>query len=292
MIDGPLIDVDDLSRLLSGHEPVIIADCRFNLADTEAGERAYRQGHIPGACYLHLDRDLSGAKGTRGGRHPLPEQADFQNTMRRIGLDDHSLLVAYDQQSGPFAARLWWLVGFFGHLQVAVLDGGIDAWRDAGYTLESDERVSSRQGNFSARTNSRPVTDFDALQNPSTGTVLIDSREIERYLGLEEPIDPIAGHIPGALNLPWQDALDSDGTFRPSEEQRERFSFLTAGASPVLYCGSGVTACVNLLSLALCGIHDARLYPGSWSDWCQRRGKVASDKSAGSARRIKGPERP
>lgn len=270
---GPLIDAGRLHELLEGVEPPVVADCRFALADPAAGEAAYREAHVPTAVYLHLERDLSAPRAATGGRHPPPAPADFASAMRRAGLSSGRLLVAYDDSRGAFAARLWWLARYFGHDRVCVLDGGIGAWTRAGLPLETSVPVP-RAGDFTARPRERMRIDYEALAPLVSGreVVLVDSREPRRYAGLEEPIDPLAGHVPGALNRPWAGATrEQDGCFLDAHAQRERWQGVDT-QKLVVYCGSGVTACVNLLSLELAGIRGARLYPGSWSDWCSRPG--------------------
>jgi thiosulfate/3-mercaptopyruvate sulfurtransferase len=258
------------------HPDVVVVDCRFSLADPAMGERQYREGHIPGAHYLHLERDLSGPKGARGGRHPLPDATAFATAMRRIGVnsDPPSLVVAYDDSHFGFAARLWWLLRWCGHERVRLLDGGLRAWRrEAGQAL-SEETPHVAAGNFVAAPRADMTVDqaqvaalSARLRDGAGGAALIDSREERRYLGLEEPIDPVAGHIPGAINFPWQQVMDEEGHLLPEEEQRAHWGEAADPETLVVYCGSGVTACVNLLSLAEVGRDDARLYPGSWSDW-------------------------
>jgi thiosulfate/3-mercaptopyruvate sulfurtransferase len=266
-----LITPAELASRLDSDAPPVIADCRFALTDPGAGERAWAEAHLPGAHYLHLDRDLAAPRAALGGRHPLPDAASFAARMRAIGLSAGRLLVAYDDSRGAFAARLWWLARYFGHEAVRVLDGGWGAWRAAGLPV-SAERSSATKGNFTARPDPRRFLDYEALQRRrALGDVqLVDSRDPARYAGSEETIDPVAGHIPGACNLPWGSATDADGRFLDAEAQRRRWAGLRDGRALVVYCGSGVTACVNLLSLALAGHEDALLYPGSWSDWCAR----------------------
>lgn len=265
-------------ELLACHQraDVVVVDCRFVLSDPQAGRAAYQAGHIPGARFLDLERDLSGPRSSEGGRHPLPDPHTFTNALRRIGIDSAppSLVVAYDDQRGAFAARLWWLLRWCGHEQVRVLDGGLPAWcRVAGEPL-SGELPHVPAGNFVAAPRPELLVDrreveaiASRLRDGAGGAVLIDSREGRRYRGEEEPIDPVAGHIPGAVNYPWQQATDADGRFLPEAEQRARWGEAADAERIVTYCGSGVTACVNLLSLATVGRDDARLYVGGWSDW-------------------------
>ena len=248
----------------------LISAAELKQADTEQGLRDYCEAHIPNSHYLHLDKDLSGPTGSHGGRHPLPSAQQFQQTMRRYGVNADTLVVAYDDQRFAFASRLWWLLRFFGHDKVCVLDGGFGGWCADDGAVENAAYKPSEDGDFVAMPNTVPIVDYDNicqhLENPDR--LLIDSREAPRYQGLEEPIDPIAGHIPGAANYPWQEVTDSHGFTLSPANWRQRWATLPGDRELVVYCGSGVTACVNLLSLELAGIHGAKLYAGSWSDWC------------------------
>ncbi|MDB6062089.1 MAG: putative Thiosulfate sulfertransferase [Verrucomicrobiaceae bacterium] len=255
---------------------VVVIDCRFALSDTELGTRQFAQAHIPGAHYLHLDRDLSGPKNIHGGRHPLPDIKIFAATLSAIGVNSEppTLVVAYDDSRFGFAARVWWLLRYCGHDNVKVLDGGFTAWQAGGFPVADELTIKQstppRRGNFIAQLRHDLIVDIEAVKtlHEKPDAVLIDSREERRYLGLEEPIDPVAGHIPGAKNFPWQSASNEFGQLRPQAEQRQRLAGIAAKKEIVVYCGSGVTACVNLLALSEIGRDDAKLYPGSWSDWC------------------------
>jgi len=258
-------------------QDVVVVDCRFALSDPKLGERQYREAHIPGASYLHLDRDLSGEKSLHGGRHPLPDIETLAAKLSSIGVNSQppTLVVAYDDSRFGFAARLWWLLRYCGHTRVKVLDGGFAAWRAAGLLLSgensgSNEKAVARAGHFQPQLQADRVVDINVVKklNENAGAVLIDAREERRYLGLEEPIDPVAGHIPGAKNFPWQTVTDDTAFIRTTDEQRVRWGDVADADDIVVYCGSGVTACVNLLSLAEIGRDDAKLYAGSWSDWC------------------------
>ncbi|GAB3323273.1 sulfurtransferase [Haliea atlantica] len=251
----------------------IVLDCRFSLADPGAGEQAWREGHIPGAHYLHLERDLSGPVATHGGRHPLPDPAALATRLAALGIGRDSEVVVYDDQRFAFAARCWWLLRALGYRPPALLDGGYAAWLAAGGAVESAAAASAdtatRACAVPAVEDYRGVCDREqliALQAQSA--TLVDAREERRYLGLEEPIDPVAGHIPGALNRPWQAVTDAAGFLRSDAELRAHFGELLERKPLVAYCGSGVTACVNLYALDRLGRGDALLYPGSWSDWC------------------------
>ncbi len=254
---------------------VVVVDCRFALTQPDLGQQQYQASHIPGAFYLDLNRDLSSPVGPHGGRHPLPDADRLAQKLAAIGIQSGShpidpeatLVVVYDDSKFAFAARLWWLLRYYGHDRVAILDGGWSGWQAAGYPVTSD-LPQPRQGHFMPNLRSDWVVDRDQLQSQlnSADLVLIDSREAERYRGEQEPIDPIAGHIPGAVNYPWQGITDAKGYLHPLSMQQQRWADLPAG-DMVVYCGSGVTACVNLLSLAIVG-QAAKLYAGSWSDWC------------------------
>ncbi len=249
---------------------VVIVDCRFSLADTDEGQRLYEQGHIEAAYYLHLDRDLSGVKGKHGGRHPLPEPQSLVQTLQAMGVDKETLVVAYDDHRFAFASRLLWLLRYIGHDNVKVLDGGYRAWCQAGLATSTDYPTAESLGSITANIRSEMVVDINdvkALAHQQYAA-LIDSREEERYLGVVEPIDPIAGHIDGALNYPWVTVTNDDGQLTDRQQQQQRWGELLTTEQLIVYCGSGVTACVNLLSLAELGREDAKLYAGSWSDWC------------------------
>ncbi|KVT10955.1 sulfurtransferase [Burkholderia ubonensis] len=259
-------------RLAAAPASVAMFDCRFDLADTGAGETAYAAGHIPGAQYLHLDRDLSGRKTGTNGRHPLPTRDALVATLVDRGLKQGQQVVAYDAQGGSYAARLWWLLRWLGHDSVAVLDGGLQAWQAAGQPLTTETQHPSR-GDFRAQAPLESTVDAQAvLANlTSHARVVIDARAADRYRGENETIDPVGGHIPGARNRFFKDNLAADGRFKTGHELRETFSALLAGTEPnlaILQCGSGVTACHNALAMEIAGLHGASLYPGSWSEWC------------------------
>jgi thiosulfate/3-mercaptopyruvate sulfurtransferase len=249
---------------------VAIVDCRFALADPDLGRQQYAAAHIPGAHYLDLNRDLSSPVREHGGRHPLPDDRVFGDKLAEIGISDRTLVIAYDNSRFAFAARLWWLLRYYGHDRVAVLDGGYDNWVKAGYPVTAELPVPAERGNFQPRPQPEQIVDITVVRSilHSSAHVLVDSREPDRYLGNTEPIDPRAGHIPSAVNYPWQAASTPDGFVLPIDRHRERWAAISPDMEPIVYCGSGVTACVNLLSLELAGIERSKLYPGSWSDWC------------------------
>lgn len=253
---------------LPANSDSVLFDCRFSLADPQEGRRLYEQGHIPRAHYLDLNRDLSGPVKDHGGRHPLPEPARFAATLAQFGVGPDTEVVAYDDSRFAFAARLWWLMRALGYRPPCLLNGGYQGFLKAGGTPQVAVPVGKPRpvpdvGEF------RGYGDIDGVRSAqASGAVLIDSREARRYAGLEEPIDPVAGHIPGAINRPWQGVTDATGRALDPAGQRAHWGDVLGRVPLVVYCGSGVTACVNLFSLALLGREDATLYAGSWSDWC------------------------
>ncbi|PMS17721.1 sulfurtransferase [Trinickia dabaoshanensis] len=269
-----LISADNLAeRLSAAPGSVLVFDCSFDLADPAAGERAYAAGHIAGARYLHLDRDLSGAKTGKNGRHPLPERDALVATLAAQGLKQQQQVVAYDAQGGAYAARLWWLLRWLGHDSVAVLDGGLQAWQAAGHRLETTPPPAATPGDFKAGAPLAVTVDAQHLLANMKGgeQVVVDARAPDRYRGENETIDPVAGHIPGALNRFFKDNLTADGRFKSAHTLRDEFGAVIGQKQPehvVLQCGSGVTACHNALAMEVAGLHGAALYAGSWSEWC------------------------
>lgn len=262
---NPLISPEALYAQLDAPE-LRIVDVRFNLRDPEAGWRAYLEAHLPGAHYLHLERDLSGPPGRHGGRHPLPEIARLQAALESVGIANSSHVVVYDDAGGMVAGRLWWLLRYAGHDQVQLLDGGLAAWRQAGYPLTAALPEIAR-GRFIPNPRPEMVVDMryvrDNLENPEV--LLIDARARARYRGEDEPFDPKAGHIPGALSLPYEENLQ-DGRFKPLEALTAQYQAAREAEEVIVYCGSGVSAAHDILALSLVGI-EAKLYAGSWSDW-------------------------
>ncbi|MFC0215542.1 sulfurtransferase [Paenibacillus chartarius] len=263
-------NVVDVAWLADHYErrDVVVVDCRFALGKPESGQAEYAEDHIPGAYYLDLERDLSGPVMEHGGRHPLPDLGALSLKVGEIGVEAGVTVVAYDDQGGAMASRLWWLLRFLGHGQVAVLDGGYKAWKEAGLPV-TDELPHPRQATFSPKVQRHMMIAIQELKErkDSPDVVLIDSREPRRYLGLEEPIDKVAGHIPGARNYFWKGSLGEDGRWLSPEAQQERFGELYPNDELIVYCGSGVTACPNVLALEEAGFKKVRLYAGSWSDW-------------------------
>jgi len=265
-----LISPADLSPHVSDEHWAII-DCRFDLTDPAKGEAQYLEAHIPGAFYAHLDRDLSGEKTGRNGRHPLPSAEQMRARFSAFGIGPGVQVVAYDEDSGMYAARLWWMLRFMGHDRVAVLDGGLTRWIREGHALRGG-REEPRPAAFVGAPRESWRLDADAvargLGDPSR--VLVDARAETRYRGEAETLDPKAGHIPGAKNYFFQHNLEGDKTFKSPDALRTQWQELLAGSGPeqvVMYCGSGVTACHNLLALEHAGLSGARIFPGSWSEW-------------------------
>ena len=251
------------------HDPqVVIIDCRFSLMDRELGRRQYQESHIEGAYYLDLNLDLSSPVKKHGGRHPLPYFDKLAEKLSQIGVTSgETMVVAYDDSRFGFAARLWWLLHYMGHEQVAVLDGGFAGWQAQNYETSSTI-PSVRVGKFILNIQTELVVDIETVKarKDLPEVVLIDSREGDRYRGEREPIDPIAGHIDGAVNYPWMEVTNEQGFV--IDNQCDRWQEVKDAQEAIVYCGSGVTACVNLLSLKLASIETGKLYAGSWSDWC------------------------
>lgn len=265
-----LVDAETLAARL-GDARLRIFDCRFALNDTAAGESAWRESHLPGAQYAHLDRDLSGPHMPGAGRHPWPEAEAFGAWLGRCGVTADMQVVAYDAGDGAFAARLWWLLRTFGHRDVAVLDGGWARWRALGLPVDAAAPVvvpMRYSGRFDA---AMLASSEDLPARLAAGDLLVDARASERFRGEVEPIDRVAGHVPGAINRPYAANL-RDGRFRPAAELADEFGALLDGRDPsqvVAMCGSGVTACHHLLAMAHAGLPGARLFAGSWSGWIE-----------------------
>jgi len=266
-----IVTCETLARHV-GDPAWVVVDCRFDLADPEAGGRAYRHRHIAGTAYAHLDRDLCGPPVITRGRHPLPTAEALQATLGRLSIDGSRQVVAYDDTGGAMAARLWWLLRYMGHGAVALLDGGWDAWEAAGLpTAIGEERTAARV--FLGAPHTEWLVRIDRV---SDAPLVIDSRDPARYRGDVEPLDPVAGHIPGAVNYCWKENLDGQGRFLAPATLRARIERLLAGTpsrEAVFYCGSGVTACHNLVAVVHAGLPAARLYAGSWSEWCTDPGR-------------------
>jgi thiosulfate/3-mercaptopyruvate sulfurtransferase len=277
----PLLNTADLARHIADatFKPgrLLICDCSFDLADTAAGERAFAATHLPGAVYLHLDRDLSAAKTGLNGRHPLPDCAQFADRIAALGVDDDTLVVAYDASGGMYAARLWWMLRWIGHGAVAVLDGGLGAWLASGGATEAGSATPRERGNLRLR-EALAGSVLHAALRAELGRpprLIVDARAANRFRGEDETLDPVGGHIPGARNRFFKDNLAADGRFKSAETLRAEWQALLAGRDPadiVHQCGSGVTACHNLLAMEAAGLSGSQLYPGSWSEWCAQPG--------------------
>jgi thiosulfate/3-mercaptopyruvate sulfurtransferase len=270
-----LISVAQLQATLSNASlpPTVLLDCGFDLADTSAGQRAYAAGHLPGALYAHLDDDLAGPKTGRNGRHPLPERAAWAARAGRWGITPAVQVVVYDNQGGIYAARAWWLLRWLGHQAVAVLDGGTAAWLAAGGALSSAASWVPAQPPYPAGPPAMPTVDAATLLadivSAAPALAVVDARAAERFRGDVEALDPVAGHLPGALNRFFKNNLQADGRFKTADQLRLEFTALLPNVQTVVHsCGSGVTACHNLLAVAHAGLGDTALYPGSWSEWC------------------------
>ena len=266
-----LISADQLAASLDNAN-VSIFDCRFSLADTNAGRNAYKEGHIPGAIYAHLDDDLSGEiVPGKTGRHPLPALGEITATFSKWGIDKQVQVVAYDDKGGMIASRLWWMLKWLGHEAVAVLDGGWQAWQVNGHPVSS-EIVQPEPRNFSASPQDEMILPLQDMIEKSAAeqALILDARAAERYRGETEPIDPVAGHIPAAISAPFAMNLDEQGYFLSPEKLKARFEALLGkvpAEEAVCYCGSGVSGCHNLLAATHAGIKGIKLFPGSWSEW-------------------------
>ena len=270
-----LIEPQQLAASLDDPDWAII-DCRFDLARPDWGAQDYASGHIPHALYAHLDRDLSGPRSARTGRHPLPQPETLAATFARFGIDERVQVIAYDQGTGAFAARLWWLLRWLGHRPAAVLNGGFAAWQQAGFAVTSQQE-SRPPRHFRASPDERAVVSgAEVAQLLGSGALrsgqrlLVDARSADRFAGENETLDPVAGHVPGASNHPFAANLDSQGRFLAPAQLRRSWEQTLRGVPPgeaIAMCGSGVTACHNLLALEAAGLSGARLYAGSWSEW-------------------------
>ena len=249
---------------------VVIVDCRFKLATPDWGKQEYDRAHIEGAYYLSLDRDLSAKVQLHGGRHPLPDLDVLAQKFASMGIvKDKTLVVAYDDSRMAFASRLWWLLRYLGHDRVALLDGGWNDWIKHDYPV-TKAIPKAKSGDFNPQPRSDWLVDINTVKSAQNKDeiIIVDSRDSDRYAGLTEPIDPVAGSIPTAVNSPWKQTTDEAGYFKPLTAQQQLWDEYNTAAEIIVYCGSGVTACVNLLSLTVVGFENAKLYPGGWSDWC------------------------
>lgn len=265
-----LVSVSELAAHLN-EARWIVFDCRHDLVDTDLGRRAYTQSHIPGARFLHLDADLSAPKTGTNGRHPLPDPRAFIARLAALGMSNDKQAVAYDASGGYYAARLWWMLRWVGHERVAVLDGGWEAWLKAGLQVTAILPLGS-PGKFEGNARELAVdADYIESRLGQPHMCVVDARSADRFRGENETLDPVGGHIPGALNRFFKHNLDPEGRFKPAAELKDEFCDLLGTLPPaqvVHQCGSGVTACHNLLAMEIAGLTGSKLYPGSWSEWC------------------------
>ncbi len=269
-----LIGADELARALQGprRHDILLLDCGFELTDPQAGRRHYDAGHLPRAFHVHLEDTLSGPKTGRNGRHPLPDRAALARALAALGVNADTQVVAYDNAGGMYAARLWWLLRWIGHEAVAVLDGGVGAWRAAGLPLTTEAPAPRPAGTLAVAEGRQPTLDYAQLRQAlaSQARLVLDARAPDRYRGENETLDAVGGHIPGARNRFFRDNLGADGRFLPPDALRQAFLAHLDGRAPdavVCQCGAGVTACHNLLAMEIAGLPGAALYPGSWSEW-------------------------
>jgi thiosulfate/3-mercaptopyruvate sulfurtransferase len=281
-----LISAAELKALQSRNAPLMVFDCSFDLMNTAAGEELYRKAHIPGAVYANLDTDLSDqgtvdAEGKHhphpdaasGGRHPLPSREKFAMWLSSVGFTNEMQAVVYDRNGASFCGRLWWMLKWAGHDAVAVLDGGLQAWQASGGEVTNREEVSHFQSNFNLGPELRKLVTTKEIEKQlgKPAQTIIDARAAPRYRGEVEPLDPVAGHIPGALNRPYTENLGPDGKFKPASQLKAEFETVLKGRDPataVHHCGSGVTSVPNVLAMELAGFGPTALYAGSWSEWC------------------------
>jgi thiosulfate/3-mercaptopyruvate sulfurtransferase len=263
-----LVSVNELAVSLDNPDWLVV-DCRFSLADAEAGQRAYSEAHIPGAFYTHLEEQMSSPQVPgKTGRHPLPEKTRWIETIQSLGITPATQVVMYDDVGGACAARMWWMLRWIGHEQAAVLNGGLQAWQRAGHEVNSDNPSSRPVGENDYAGLRSLVELIDASDIDPSKQLLLDARDLPRYRGEMEPIDPVAGHIPGALCSPFSGNLDENSHFLDPVKLGEKFRQAAESTLPVVcYCGSGVTAAHNILAMTIAGMDNCILYPGSWSDW-------------------------
>jgi len=270
MFSNTLVTTEDLSAHL-GDPNWVVFDCRFTLTDPEGGRQAYQKHHVPGAHYVHLDEDLAAPVSESSGRHPLPDAHVFAEKLCRWGVGVNKQVVVYDDSYGAMAVRMWWMLRWLGHPGVALLDGGYPKWMREMRPVTADV-PPTRKGHCACLPEPSQIVNADDVLRASTHAefLIIDARPERRYSGEYEPLDPVAGHIPGSINWSFEENLDIDGTFLPPEALRENFQALLKGRPPwrvIHTCGSGVTACHNLLAMEIAGLPGSRLYPGSWSEW-------------------------
>jgi|SRR5688572_1220976 thiosulfate/3-mercaptopyruvate sulfurtransferase len=266
-----LVTTEELARHLDDPDWIVI-DTRHDLMDPEKGPKAYAAGHIPGAYFMHVDFDLSGPKTGKTGRHPLPDLQVFAAKLNELGVGPDKQVVVYDDAAGNYTVRLWWMLRWLGHDKVALLDGGFPLWAKEGRPVTKDV-PPPRKGAFVPRPHLGGTVDVHYVDRfrESPGIRLVDARSAERFAGKAEPVDPVAGHVPGAINRFWQKNVDAEGRFKAASALRAEFDALLGGTDPtqvVHMCGSGITACHNIFAMELAGLSGSKLYPGSWSEWC------------------------
>jgi thiosulfate/3-mercaptopyruvate sulfurtransferase len=248
---------------------LVLADVRFSPKNPLHGIQAYEQGHLPGAVFVDFKAELTAPAGEHGGRSPLPTPEKLAERFGSLGIDQSTPVVVYEDGNGPAAARLWWILKYLGHEETYVLDGGYEAWTKAGYEVSAEEPLPTAR-TFVPQPKADWLVGVEEVREASGGkeaAILVDSRDKNQYLGLEALFDPVAGHIPGAVNYFWKDALAADGSWLPTEELKERFAGVADSQEVIVYCGSGISACPNVLALSEAGIRNVKLYAGSWSDW-------------------------
>jgi thiosulfate/3-mercaptopyruvate sulfurtransferase len=275
--------VGELAERLADPD-LVIFDCRFDLGNPDGGQAAWEQAHIPGARYAHLDRDLAAPVSESSGRHPLPDASAFARFLASAGWQPGKAIVAYDAQGGAFSARLWWLMKYFGHDCVGLLDGGLDAWNQQGLALEAASSPANPVEVTELTPDGRLVVDSGEIANLSENSslCLLDARDSDRFAGLNESIDPVAGHVPGAINRPFRNSLLDSKHFREPDTLKQDFEALISGAhgESIHMCGSGVTACHNLFAMEYAGMTAGRLYPGSWSEWIRDQARPVATGAA------------
>jgi len=276
---NPIVSVKELVGL---REPVLLVDCRHDLMNPDAGAQAYREGHLPGAAFLSIDHDLAASKNGANGRHPLPSPETFAACLASLGANENTLIIAYDASGGMFASRLWWMCRWIGHLKCGVLDGGLQQWIANDGPLSTEPFKAKSKGRVSVRPSLAPLWTVEHVQAwvdaGSTRAIatLLDARAPERFRGETEPLDPVAGHIPGATSRAFIENLDSTGCFKSAQQLRDEFLALIGEQDPmdvVHMCGSGVTGCHNILAMEIAGLAGSALYAGSWSEWCSDPGR-------------------
>ncbi len=269
-----LIEATQLKNLLDAHEDFLLFDCRFDLLNSDLGRASYLEAHIPSAVYVHVDHDLSSEKNGQNGRHPLPSIEQWQKTCQSLGIQADRKIVLYDNQSGMYAVRMWWMLRATGHQNVSILNGGFATWVAAGFTVEQTDnpRVPTASSGARPRTYANVFLTNDILSNLSSKTyTVLDARSPDRFRGENETLDPVGGHIPGALNRFFKDNLGSDGKFKSADVLKQEFKAIIKDipSEKIIHqCGSGITACHNMFAMELAGLHSSAIYPGSWSEWC------------------------